>query len=319
MNCTCDPNTANCEMVNTRTAHPITKCPDILMNTSKAVNSSSTHSCTVPKEISDQTSEDPSAPTYPPRSPTSEIVPNELPLRHLYPRTSCETEASEGYIQQIDGNIETPYERTALGNLIGSVLQDSSPKGSCSAAKDSFHKTTNCVMSLYHNSKYGCTITPEEISDGNILGKMTDLIPSQANSVQDNGDIMAIAEKSTAISTSIRHYSSSSSVSSIGSSSSSIRGSISDTVSIVSCDSSGYGSEHYEITSESDCRSSTENINIIPNKAFKHDDIYFSVHGKGKVCAQNFSSFCKNQAFIKTKGDVIIKSYIITESPIFCF
>ena len=54
-------------------------------------------------------SDNPTTPVYPPRSPTSEIVPNGLPIRHCYPNSTLAKD-TEKPIHQVDGSSEAPIE-----------------------------------------------------------------------------------------------------------------------------------------------------------------------------------------------------------------
>lgn len=181
----------------------------------------------------------------PPRSPTSDIVPNVLPLRHVYQRTSHPNKPSEERIYQVDGSIENPNERNVILQLSGANMHHNILEKSCIAS------AVPLTSALCH-----------DIAD--------DLTTFRGTSVERNEDILT---KPPCMSISIRHSSSSSSVSSIDSrSSSSLRGSVSDSVSTFSCSSSGYGSE---ISSEPEHRNCIEYIRLTSGKIFNSSDIVF--------------------------------------------
>ena len=59
------------------------------------------------------TADDPSAPVYPPRSPTSDIVPNKLPSRHFYPTRNIQASSDHeehDALLQVDGSAETLFQ-----------------------------------------------------------------------------------------------------------------------------------------------------------------------------------------------------------------
>jgi len=171
------------------------------------------------------TSDDPSAPIYPPRSPTSDIVPTELPPCHvLSPKAFL---AENTNMCQVDGNAEIPINKELPSSVI-------------------LHQTEK--------------------------------------------DIMVLFDESNKLPKNISHSSSASSVSSNGSrASSSVRESMSDTVSIQSCNSSGYGSESFENNFEVDSKGSVEVLHSISNTLYKSDYSYYP------TCTENsiayFDSF----------------------------
>ena len=60
------------------------------------------------KALNNSSSDDPTAPVYPPRSPTTDIIPNELPIRHCYPNSTLAKDTDKP-IQQVDGSIFSNY------------------------------------------------------------------------------------------------------------------------------------------------------------------------------------------------------------------
>jgi len=82
-------------------------------------DSSLIHTQHISNDILKHTSDDPSAPTYPPRSPTSDIVPSELPSRHIISTTSKNNQGN-GDIYQVDGSAENPE----TGDLSSLILPD---------------------------------------------------------------------------------------------------------------------------------------------------------------------------------------------------
>ena len=226
------------------------------------------------------TADDPSAPTYPPRSPTSDIVPNELPPCHLYPRVSKMAEVEDIHINQLDGSMETPKEDYPVRHLSGSSVEGDQEK-----------KSYNCLSHM---------IVPE---DG-LLEKIESLATSSRNTTRENDDIMALLGDKKGNSKNIRHSFSSSSVSSIGSTtSSSVRESMSDTVSIRS-NSSGYGSECYEVNSECDFMGSTDNLSYNPKMSIKKNNADRVLENCNNTSLKPFDRFvCKNDAKCKTGED----------------
>ena len=171
------------------------------------------------------TSDDPSAPIYPPRSPTSDIVPTELPPCHVLSAKAFLAENTN--MCQVDGNAEIPINK----ELPSSVILDQTEK-----------------------------------------------------------DIMVLFDKSNKLPKNISHSSSSSSVSSNGSrASSSVRESMSDTVSIQSCNSSGYGSESFENNFEVDSKGPIEALHSISNTLHKSDYSYYPTYTENSI--SYFDSF----------------------------
>ena len=165
------------------------------------------------------TSDDPSAPIYPPRSPTSDIVPTELPPCHVLSAKAFLAENTN--MCQVDGNAEIPINK----ELPSSVILDQTEK-----------------------------------------------------------DIMVLFDKSNKLPKNISHSSSSSSVSSNGSrASSSVRESMSDTVSIQSCNSSGYGSESFENNFEVDSKGPIEVLHSISNTLHKSDYSYYPTYTENSI------------------------------------
>ena len=204
-------------------------------------DSSIEHTQNTSPDILKHISDDPSAPIYPPRSPTSDIVPSELPSCHIFAGVSKTNLLEEGKIQQVDGNVE------------GADNKELIVSGVCDQGED---------------------------------------------------DIMALLNESKHLSKSIRNSSSSSSVSSVGSrASSSVRESMSDTVSIHSCNSSGYGSEFFENTSEFDYKGSSEILNYTLNKVYKSDNINYPTYTKNSITY--FDSIApKNYAHSRNENEI---------------
>ena len=205
-------------------AMPLKTRPGVPIKISKAVVSGSMDCPSVSNKTSHQTSEDPLTPTYPPRSPTSDIVPTEFPLRHLYPKSRM-FQGNEDHIHQLDGNIEAHNERHLIHHESGEKIKDNLSIEMCSASNDSSQTTSH---------------------DRRCPPVLISLSTNSTSSITSR-------------------------------SSSSTRGSMSDTVSIVSCSSSGYESEHNECTSESDYRSRSENVSL-SNSIGNIDNIYVSRH-----------------------------------------
>ena len=91
-----------------------------ITHTMSAKNDSSLiHTQNISNDILKHTSDDPSAPTYPPRSPTSDIVPSELPSCHIISATSKDNKGNEN-IYQVDGSAENPE----TGDLSSLILPD---------------------------------------------------------------------------------------------------------------------------------------------------------------------------------------------------
>ena len=234
--------------------------------------------------ILNHVSDDPSAPIYPPRSPTSDIVPKELQPFHWrqYPGIPHFSGNDETPIDQLDGSIEN-IEDCSVGRLFGS-------------SRDSKVAHENCgAKSLLL------------VSESENLGGIGGLLSSHDESLQENDDILALIDKSKGLSNS-RHSSSSSSVSSIGSSSSlSLRESMSDTVSVQSYNSSGYGSEHFENTAEYDYNTGIKSHSNNPKKPFKKCYVSDYTH-KNYITfgPQSFGSFVdKSYANSKNQRDKI--------------
>ena len=161
-------------------------------------------------------SDDPTTPVYPARSPTSEIVPNELPIRHCYPNSTLAKDTDKP-IQQVDGSTEAPIEcincYTNDGTLVPTKVFSLNDRSDRVTVKST---ALNLPLSLCPTGSF---------SD-------TDL------------DISAVVTESDILS--------SSSVSSIGSRSL-VTGSMYETVGNIShrSSSSGYGSELNEIKTHS--------------------------------------------------------------------
>ena len=184
-------------------------------------NSSPERTQNTSSEMVKHTSDDPSAPTYPPRSPTSDIVPTELPPCHILPAISKAYLAEDSNMCQVDGNAEIP-------------------------------KNIEITKSI---------ITDQE------------------------KDIMVLFDGSNQMSKNVSHSSSSSSVSSNDSrASSSVRESMSDTVSIHSSNSSGYGSESFDNNYDPDCKASAE---ILSYKSYNSNKLYRSDHSYCSTYIEN--------------------------------
>ena len=215
------PSNKNGKAVNVNIDKITESTSTITSNSCTENDSSIEHTQNRSPDIMKHISDDPSAPIYPPRSPTSDIVPTELPICHIFAGASQTNLLEEGYMQQVDGSVESPDNK----ELIASVVSD---KG--------------------------------------------------------DEDILTLLNESKQMSKDIRHSSSSSSVSSGGSrASSSVRESMSDTVSIQSSNSSGYGSEFFEISSECDYRASSEILNYTLNKVYKSDNSNYPTYIENSI------------------------------------
>ena len=239
-----DSNNSNCNKVDTSPSVSSNSCKDSI-KVSRKINSTSEHPRAHLKTYNN-IPDDPSAPTYPPRSPSSDIVPNELPPCHLYPKLSRSGAAEENCIDQLDGNIENPKDRYAIGYLPVGSTEDRIPKKACKS------------------------IAPEYVSENAKLAKTHDFRTAPGLTSETNGihDLLANSDSHLK---DIIHCSSSSSVSSIGSDSSSARESLSDAVSIISCSSSGYGSEQNDIISDFDSILGPEFLSSNRNHKFSNE------------------------------------------------
>ena len=217
-----DSNNSNCNKVDTSPSVSSNSCKDSI-KVSRKTNSTSEHPRAHMKTYNN-IPDDPSAPTYPPRSPSSDIVPNELPPCHLYPKLSRSGAAEEDCIDQLDGSIENPKDRYAISYLPVGSTEDRIPKKACKS-----------------------------------------IVSSEANGIHD------LLANSDSHLKNIIHCTSSSSVSSIGSDSSSARESLSDAVSIISCSSSGYGSEQNDIISDFDSILGPEFLSSNRNHKFSNE------------------------------------------------
>ena len=239
-----DSNNSNCNKVDTSPSVSSNSCKDSI-KVSRKTNSTSEHPRAHMKTYNN-IPDDPSAPTYPPRSPSSDIVPNELPPCHLYPKLSRSGAAEGNCIDQLDGHIENPKDRYAIGYLPVGSTEDRIPKKACKS------------------------IAPEYVSENAKLAKTHDFRTAPGLTSETNGihDLLANSDSHLK---DIIHCSSSSSVSSIGSDSSSARESLSDAVSIISCSSSGYGSEQNDIISDFDSILGPEFLSLNRNHKFSNE------------------------------------------------
>ena len=282
MDCTSkSPTMSSRKMPHSKTSYS-TKTSNLKVSesSSKETGSVTTHHPNA-KAVLNHVSDDPSAPIYPPRSPTSDIVPKDLQPCHWrqYPGIPHFNGTNETPIDQLDGSIENIEEGCSVRRLCGS-------------------SSDGKVVSQQFGAK-----SLVHVPESKNLDSIEVLLRSQDESLQENNDILALMDKSKCLSNS-RHSSSSSSVSSIGSSSSSsLRESMSDTVSVHSYNSSGYGSEHFETTSEYDNNTGIKSQSNNIKKSFKKNYVSDNTHTNYiKLGPQSFDSFM-DKSYANSKND----------------